>query len=154
MGIFTAFSNLFAGRNFSKITADQEKALIDALTYAMAVDHEVSSTEEKELSQALRNVDWEESIPLDSYVHESVVRAQKQTAEQADAASYCRNIGERLGEDWLREETYYLAARVAAADREIVGEEQVLLRTMVEAFDLDDATQAKISDQLLRETQF
>jgi hypothetical protein len=154
MGIFTAFSNLFAGRSFSKISADQERALIDALTYAMAVDHEVTPTEEKELSQALRNVDWDESVPLESYVRESVERSQSHTRAQGDAMSYLRDISERLVEDWLREETYYLAARIAAADQDIASEEQMLLRTMVEAFDLDDDTQAKISDQLLRETEF
>jgi type III secretion system FlhB-like substrate exporter len=154
MGIFTAFSNLFAGRNFSNISADQEKALIDTLTYAMAADHKVTPTEEQELAQGLRNVDWDESVPLDSYVHESVARAKTLTNEQGDAAAYCRDIAKRLGGDWLREETYYLAARIAAADQEIASEEQVLLHTIVEAFELDDAAQAKISDQLLRETQF
>jgi uncharacterized tellurite resistance protein B-like protein len=154
MGIFTAFSNLFAGRNFSKISADQEKALIDSLTYAMAVDHEVSATEKKELTAALRNLKWRESVPLESYVSESVARAQERTSDQSDAASYCSDIAERLAEDWLREETYYLAARIAAADHEIVDAEQALLSTLVEAFDIDHAKQAKIADQLLRETQF
>lgn len=154
MSIITALSNLFSGRNYSKISAEQEKAMIDALTYAMTVDHEVSATEEQELTSSLRNVKWEESVPLESYVHESIERARKNVGEASDAAKYCRDISERLQEDWLREETYYLAAHIAAADRQIVNQEQVLLSTMVDAFGLGHDVQAKIADQLLRETDF
>lgn len=154
MSIFTALSNLFAGRSFSKISADQEMAMIDALTYAMAVDREIAATEQEELTSSLRHVDWEEEIPLEAYVSESVERAQRISADPFGAADYLADIGNRLGEDWLREETYYLAARIAAADRDIVSEEQLLLSTMVQAFELDNDTQAKIADQLMRETDF
>lgn len=154
MGIFTSLSNLFAGRNFSKLDETQEKALVDALTYAMAVDRDVDPNEQKELTKALKQLEWRASVPLETYVAEAVERAKNQTNDQAQAAQYCSDIGQRLAEDWLREETYYLAGRIAASDTEIVSEEQVLLGTMVQAFGIDNRTQARIADQLLRETDF
>lgn len=153
MSIISALKNMLQGRNFSSLEPDQEMALVDALTYAMAVDHEVAPAEEEELSDALRVLSWSADQSLDAYVHTSVTRAQASVKEQR-TAEYCRDISERLGEDWLREETYYLAARVAASDNEIVSEEQVLLSTMVDAFDLDDATHERITNQLLREVEF
>ncbi|QDG53792.1 hypothetical protein FIV42_24525 [Persicimonas caeni] len=154
MSIITALSNLFSGRSFSKISAEQEKAMIDALTYAMAVDREIAGDEQKELTSSLRHVKWEEEIPLESYVSESVARAKRISAQPGDAPDYLHQISERLGEDWLREETYYLAARIAASDRDIVSAEQLLLSNMVQAFELDNDTQARIADQLMRETDF
>lgn len=154
MGIITALSNLFAGRSFSKISAEQEKAMIDALTYAMAVDREISPAEKDELTSSLRHVDWEEELPIEGYVSESVDRAQRVSTEKSEVAKYLSDIGRRLGQDWLREETYYLAARIAVADRDVVDEEQLLLSTMVRAFGLDNDTQAKIADQLMRESDF
>ncbi len=153
MSIITALKNMLQGRNFSTIEPDQEKALVDALTYAMAVDHEVAPDEEEELSSALRVLSWDADEPLESYVHTSVERSRASVKEQR-TAEYCRDISERLGEDWLREETYYLAARIAASDQDIVSEEQVLLSHMVAAFGLDDATHERITNQLLREVDF
>lgn len=153
MSIITALKNMLQGRNFSTIEPDQEKALVDALTYAMAVDHEVAPDEEEELSSALQVLDWDTDESLESYVHTSVERSRASVNEQR-TAEYCRDISERLGEDWLREETYYLAARITASDQEIVSEEQVFLSNMVAAFDLDDATHERITNQLLREVEF
>ena len=154
MGLVTSIKNLFSGATFSKLSATQEKAVVDALTYAMAVDRKITPVEEQELADALKGLDWKPTTPPESYVHESTERAKQIANQKTGAAEYCRDISKRLGEDWAREETYYMAARVAAADSKIDSNEQVLLSTMVEAFALDDSTQAKITDQVIREINF
>jgi hypothetical protein len=154
MSIFTTLSNLFSGRNFSNLDANQEKALVDALAFAMAIDHHVDPTEEDELTDALRVLKWRSNVSLAEYVRSAIERAEQKADEQAEAAAYCGELAERLGEDWLREEAYYFAARIAAADAEIVDQEQALLAIMVDAFDIDHATQERITNQLLRETDF
>lgn len=154
MSILNALTNLFSGRSYGSLSPEQEKAFVDALAYAVAIDRDVSQTEEQELTKQLGHLDWKSGVPLDSYVHESIERAKQKTATAADAATYCRDINERLGEDWLREEAYYLSARIAASDSDIVSEEQALLSTMVEAFALDDKVQERITNQLIREMDF
>lgn len=153
-GLFTAISNLFSNRNFSKISDEQERALVDALTFAMAADHDVSKVEREHLTRALRVLDWRQATPLESYIDEAITRALRQIADERNMFDYCTDIAERLGEGWLREETYYLAGHIAAADKDINPDEQAYLRAMVLAFAIDPATQARIADQLLRETTF
>jgi hypothetical protein len=154
IGIITALSNLFSGRNFSTITDKQELALVDALTFAMAADHEVSDTEQQELVKSLRVLDWEQKTSLESYVEHALAKAREKVAEQNGALAYCTDISRRLGEDWLREETYYLAGRISATDHDVNAGEQAYLRAMVEAFAIDNDTHARITNQLMREMHF
>lgn len=153
-GLITLISNLFSGRSYSRINDSQERALVDALVFAMAADHDVSAVERDALVQALKVLKWEQSTSLESYVSDAIERAQQKVAREEDVAAYCADISQRLEEDWLREETYYLSARITAADQDISQDEQAYLREMVKAFEIDDAVQARITNQLIRETQF
>lgn len=154
IGIFTALSNLFSGRNFSKISDEQECALVDALTFAMAADHDVSRVERDRLAKALRVLDWKQSTPLEAYIDDAITRAQRQVASDQNMFDYCTDIAERLAEDWLREEVYYLAGHIVAADQDVNPDEQAFMRALVLAFAIDPDTQARIANQLLHETDF
>ncbi len=154
MGIFTTLSNIFSGETFSKLDETQEKALVDILTYAMAIDQNVAAIEQQELTKELHVLEWHASTPLEAYVSEALARAQQMTTDAAQARAYCADISQRLGEDWLREEAYYYAGRIATADSRIAPEEHTLLAAIVESFDIDEKTQGRITDQLMREQQF
>lgn len=154
MSLITVLKNFLSGAQFSKLDDDQEEALVDTLTYVMAVDGELSDAEEQQLSEALDVLDWDRGTSIDSYVHDSIERAKQKAATVEETRQYCLELSERLGEDWLREETYYLAARMAAADAEIVDDEHGVLKTIVDTFGIDDRTQGRITDQIMREVDF
>lgn len=154
MNIITTLKNVFSGQKFSSLEAEKEQALVDALTYAVAVDHRVEQEEEEELAEAVDQLDWKGSGSAREYVHESLERARRLAGQPDKMEPHLLDISSRLGEDWLREEAYYLAARVVASDEAVVDQEQQLMRTMVAAFGIDSQTQARITDQIVRETEF
>lgn len=154
MGLFGVIKNLLEGETFKSLDDSQERAFVDALTYAMIADDKVASGEEEELADALRPLEWKGSEPLQSYVNESLDRAKVVSDSGDSVREYLRDVSERLAEDWIREETYYITARLAASDRSLDALETAYLRVMVEEFGIPEARLSKISNQLIRETNF
>lgn len=154
IGLITSLKNLFSNRKFSSIQDTQELALVDALALAMSADGDVSSVEREELTDLLRALDWNQTTTLESYVEESLNKAQTYLAEPGGMLKYCMDISARLEQEWLREETYYYAARISASDHSIDDNEHNFLQSLVQALALPKDAQARISDQLLRETSF
>jgi len=153
-GLITALKNLFSSRSFSKISDTQELALVDTLALAMSADHDVSAVEREELTSLLRALDWNQSTALESYVEESLDKAKRYLAEPGGVLKYCMDISARLEEDWLREEAYYFAGRISTSDNRVDTNEHEFLQALVQALALDNDAQARIADQLLRETSF
>ncbi|MGM0556521.1 MAG: hypothetical protein ACQEVA_09115 [Myxococcota bacterium] len=154
MGLFGVIKNLLEGETFKSLDTTQERAFVDALTYTMLADEKVASGEEKELADALRPLKWKGSEPLESYVNESMERARQVSESGQSVRAYLSDISDRLAEDWIRDETYYIAARLAASDNSLDQLETAYLRVMVEEFDIPEDRFARISDQLIRETDF
>lgn len=154
IGMITALKNLFSDRKFSKINDTQELALVDTLTLAMMADGDVSGVEREELTTLLRALDWNQSMTLEAYVEESLDKAKKFLGESGGVLRYCMDISERLAEDWLREEVYYFAGRISASDNRIDNNEHEFLQALVQSFALEKDAQARIADQLMRETSF
>lgn len=154
IGMITALRNLFSDRKFSKISDIQELALVDTLALAMAADGDVSSVEREELTSLLRALDWNQSTKLEAYVEESLDKSKKYLGESGGVLKYCMDISARLAEDWLREEVYYFAGRISASDQRIDDNEHEFLQALVQSFALDKDAQARIADQLMRETSF
>jgi hypothetical protein len=120
----------------------------------MIADDKVVTGEEDELADALRPLRWKGSQSLESYVSESLDRARRVSDSGSSVREYLRDVSERLEEDWIRDETYYIAARLAASDRSLDELETAYLRVMVEEFGIPEERFARISNQLLRETDF
>lgn len=154
MGLYGIIKNFFEGETYKSLDQSQEEAFVDALTYAMIADEKIVTGEEDELADALRPLDWKGSKPLESYVNESIDRARSVADSGSSVRNYLSDVSERLGEDWIREETYYITARLAASDRSLDEFETAYLRVMVEEFGIPEDRLSKISNQLLRETDF
>lgn len=153
-GLITSLKNIFSNRKFSAISDAQELALVDALALAMVADHQVSPVEREELTDVLRALDWKQSTTLDAYVEQSLDNARRYLNEPGGVLKYCMDISERLAEGWLREEVYYFAARISASDNRIDDTEHEFLQALVQALALESDTQARIADQIMRETSF
>lgn len=154
MGLFGIIKNFFEGETFRSLTAPQEKAFVDALVYAKVADGDIQGEETEEFKNSLKPLRWKSQEPLSAYVQESVARAEALVASSGDVRAYVADISARLEEDWAREETYYLAARLTASDQGLDYRETAFLKVMVDEFNIPEARLSKISDQLIRETSF
>jgi hypothetical protein len=113
----------------------QVEALIDTLTLAMVAEGEVPDHEREELERTLEQLDWRGTRSIHDYVDDSIA-ADRDVVESGEVRSRVEDISERLDDDALREEAYFLAARVAAIDAEVVSDETDVLTTLVDVFDI------------------
>ena len=139
MGIFQTIRNFLddANQRYSDLSQEQSEAFVDALTYAMIVDGEIADVEEDRLADALEEFDWRAETPLTVYVDDALDRAATCVDYRARAKAYFSAIAERLGDDGLQRQVYFLSAKVACADEQILDSERVLLTNLVDAFDID-----------------
>ena len=151
MPVFKAIANKLAMRRFKNLEQQQTEALIDALAGAKAIDGRLLPVELEELLEITKKLDWDGDMMLDRYVDQTVQRATELEPTEQNMLSFFGEIGERLGEDWLREETYYLCSRVALADDVIEEEERLFLKYLVQAFEIDPQRQALIIRKIREE---
>lgn len=151
MPIFQFIAELSTRKKFRGLEQDQNEALIDALAAAKAIDGKLLDVERRELMEAMKMLDWEGGRPLEDYVDAAVERATEIAPEPAELDAFFGDIGERLGEDWLREEAYYLSSRIALADEEVDESERVFLKHMVEAFEIPSDKQELIVRKIRNE---
>lgn len=151
MPIFDFLAERVTRRKFRNIIQEQEEALIDALTAAKAIDGKLRQVERDELMEILRKLEWKGRVPMAEYVDQSVERAQNIEPVPADLEEYFDELGDRLREDWLRQEAYYLASRVVLADDNVDENERLLLKYMVKGFGISSERQQKIIQRIREE---
>ena len=146
MPVFQFIANLKTSRKFANLSQVQNEALIDALTAAKAIDGQLREVERQELLEVMDMLEWDGVQSMASYIEDAVERARSIEPVGESLQEFFADVGERLGEDWLREEAYYLSSRIALADEEVVEPERLLLKHMVKALGIDaDRQQAIIS---------
>ncbi len=151
MPVFKFIANLTTGRRFRNLEQDQNEALIDALTAAKVIDGELHPAEAEELLESMEMLDWKGGHTVDRYIDMAVGQAEGIKATSEELLPFFEGISERLGEDWLRQETYYLSSRVALADDIVVEQERVFLQAMVQAFGIDSERQQLIIRKIRNE---
>lgn len=151
MPIFKAIANKLAHRRFKKLNQTKTEALIDALAGAKAIDGKLLPVERAELVEISQKLEWEGAQPKETYVDQSVEKATALDVSEETLVGFFSEIGERLGEDWLREEAYYLCSRVVLADDVIDEKERLFLQYLVKGFDIDPKRQALIIRKIREE---
>ena len=154
MGLFETLTSFFSDDRYASLTQQQTEAFIDALTYAMLSDGEIAPAEEDELADALAQLDWQGAEPVELFVDNACDRAEAALETPGASEDYCADIAERLADQELREETYYISAKVACADNQVLESERVFLNRMVEAFEIDRERLALITEDLVRNEDF
>lgn len=134
MSVFKFIANLSTKRKFANLKQDQNEALIDTLAAAKAIDGKLLESERLELMDAMEMLDWKGGKSVDGYVDWTIDKATSLESTPEQLKPFFTDISDRLGEDWLRQEAYYLGSRVALADDEVVEQERVFLMEMVKAF--------------------
>ena len=116
-------------------TQQQVEALIDAMTLAMVSEGEVPDKERRELEEALDQLDRQDGARLERYV-ESSLEASREVIESNTVRERVASVSDRLDDDRLREEAYFLGARITAIDAEVVSDETDVLTTFVDVFEI------------------
>ncbi len=116
-------------------TQQQVEALIDAMTLAMVSEGEVPDKERRELEEALDQLDRQDGARLERYV-ESSLEASREVIESNTVRERVASVSDQLDDDRLREEAYFLGARITAIDAEVVSDETDVLTTFVDVFEI------------------
>lgn len=151
MPVFKFIANMNTKRRFTNLEQNQNEALIDALAATKVIDGELHPAEAAELLESMKMLKWEGGVTLERYIQSAVDRGFQLEADPAMLEGYFSDISQRLGIDWLRQETYYMAARITLADEEVVEEERLFLESMVKAFEIPGETQALIIRKIREE---
>jgi hypothetical protein len=94
---------------------------------------------------------WQGSHSVERFIDVSLERARSVKTDPVATAQYLTDISTRLGEEWLREEAYYISALIALADKVIVERERGLLEGMVNSFGIPATKLELITRKLIRE---
>lgn len=152
MGIFTKlFGNYFTSKNFESITQEQKAAFIDILVTAMGIDGEIQEQEREELGSELKAISWSGEYALETYIEQAVENGKIMAEDREALRGHLLQQAGQLPEQWLREEVYYISARIVCADSQIQPAEHTFLQVLVEALALPPERQAFISEKLIRE---
>ncbi len=151
MPIFQFVAERITGRKFRNISQTQEEALIDVLTAAKAIDGVLRDVERDELLEIIQKLEWKGDVSMATYVEQSIERATAIEPIPGELEDCFTEISERLQEDWLREEAYYLASRIVLADDQIVENERLLLKYLVKGFGISADRQQDIIKVIRKE---
>ncbi len=149
--IHKILANLFTKNQFSKITQQQNEALLDVIALSMAADGLLEPQERVEALAALKQLNWKDHSSAELYFDGSCEKAPGLLADPDVLDTYLSELSERLGEQWLVEEAYYIAARVAAVDSDVAHEERELLSALVRHFNIPSDRLRTITDLIMRE---
>ena len=147
-------ANLMTNKMFKNITQAQNEALIDCLALAVAIDGRVDPEELREVRDVLKMMDWRGQLGVEDYLRDALERAQSHAIEEAALRVFASDIAQRLDQDWLCDEAYYISARIATADKDIDEQERVMLNALVESLGLTRERLQHITQKLMAETTF
>lgn len=152
MGIFTKlFGSYFTSKSFSSITQEQKAAFIDVLVTAMGIDGEVQQQERDELTKELKAIEWSGEYALETYIEQAVENGLILSQDREALRGHLLQQAGLMPEQWLREEAYYIAARIVCADRQVQPQEHTFLQVLVEALALPSDRQSFITQKLIQE---
>lgn len=154
MPVFKLIAHISTNRRYRNLAQEQNEALIDVLAAVKIIDGHLDPAEREELLEGMSKLDWKGGEGLESYLDSAVDRARSLSVYDGSLGGFFQNVSDRLGEDWLRQEAYYIASRISLADQKVVEEEREYLQAMVQAFGIDAKTQALIIRKIRNEIDF
>ncbi len=136
MDHFDEIKSALADDVYSHLDREPAEALIDAVMLVSAAEGKVPDREQTELDRTLSEIERRASALASDYRQTARERAEKAAGDPEAVRAQAERILERLDDETLVEETYYLAARVAAIDIQVESEETDVLETLVDVFEI------------------
>lgn len=148
MPFFTDFlTNFFDKHKYKEMSQAQVEGLLDTLIFAMIADGHVTAGERTELARAAEVLPWEGSGTIDSYIQQTETRLRN----ASHPSDFLRDAASALDEEWMQDDAYYLAARVAGADDKVVAAETEYLHALTTALGLTGERLRLITSRLINE---
>lgn len=151
MPIFRFIAQFKEKRKFEELEQKQNEALIDTLTAAKAIDGQLRDVERQELLEVMDMLDWKGDQSMVAYIETSIDAAEGLQAQPQELQRYFDDISERLREDWLRQDAYYLATRMVLSNDEVAEAQRLLLKHLVKSFGISSQTQQAITERIKEE---
>ena len=132
-----AFGRFAHDNRYRGLKLAQVEAYTDLLAVAMVIDRHIAQLERERVAKLIEKLKWEGPRPSEHFINQSVRRAWgllEATHQEAASLSYCRDIGERLKEDWLKESAFTALIEVIYADDKLEPSELDLIQYVSEAF--------------------
>ena len=137
-------------KRFEKLDQSATEAVIDALVMTMACDGDIDPDELDEVMDAAELLNWQSDTQVGDYVHEKMEVARNAGATVLPAEA--KSIATRAASfDWLAEDIYYLASKVAGADDDVESSETQFLSILTRELRLDSETQRLVVQRIRHE---
>lgn len=147
-------ANLFTEKKYKSNNQDQNEALIDCLALAVVVDGVIETSELAEINDAIKMFEWQSDVAPQDYVDQALDHAAEVLVEESALRVFASDIAERLDEEWLREEAYYISARIVSSDKDLVEEERLFLNALVESMAITPKHLQNITQKLMEDMKF
>ncbi len=144
-------TDFFQRAKMRSLTQVQTEGVIEALVLAMAVDGEIHKEEVSLINAAARLLDWRGEVEIAEYVNQTVgsVGGRRKVLDNVERLTAA--IAEKLDDEWLNAETYYLVYRLVLADGVIQDAEKALLVSFAETLDLSSEQQEACEQRAISE---
>lgn len=150
MGYFFSIHSELA--DYDHLDDEEVGALVDAVVLAMVAEGEVPEEEESELARLTSALDDCASMSVKTVVRERTEAAREVVGDEEAYREWARDVAERLDDQTLLEEAYYLASRMAAMDVDVVADETAVLGTYVDVFDFPRDRLKRLTQRLREHT--
>lgn len=136
---------------FKELDQPATEAVVDALIMTMASDGDIDPRELEEVMDAAELLNWRGDKQIGDYVHEKMEIAASASPNVIPAEA--KSIATRVASfDWLVEDVYYLSAKVANADDEVVASETQFLSALTRELGIDSETQRLVIQRIRHES--
>lgn len=132
-----ALSHFITDNRYQTLTQVQVEAYTDLLAVAMVIDHHIAQQERDLITTLLERFEWPSSRPSEHFINQSVRRAWgllEAKKKEAAILTYCKDISQRLEDEWLRENAFVALMNIISVDDKIEPTEASLIEHVREAF--------------------
>ena len=147
-------ANIFAEKRFQGISQDQNEALMDCLALAVMIDGVADPAEIEEIKKQAEMFNWQGSVSFEAYLDAALEHAESVFVEEQALRVFASDIAERLDEEWLCEEAYYISALIVTSDEDLNEEERAFLNALVESMGISRKRLQDITQKLMDERAF
>ena len=151
MGLFDWMTQVLEGRKFRQLDQTQNEALVRALAGAMLADGEVAGAESEELETFVDFLTWQSTTSPAAFVGEAIEDAREAVETQDARDAFCADVAASIDDQKVRDEIYYMAARIVGADENLDERERAYLESLVQALEISADTQRVVTNRLISE---
>lgn len=132
----------FTGDEVKKLSDAQKDTIIDVVVAGVLSDGKIAAEEEQKLDSEFRKVDWGRS---EADMIEKIKASVQKVSNTSDPLAFIKGAAATLTDQGVREKTFAMLARLVLADKQMDGNEGVVMTAFMEHFQISMETGQKIA---------